>query len=87
MLILTRSRALPRLRRVVVAPITSTVRGLASELPVGPEEGLDVESVANCDGIGTVDIEALEPRALGRLSPIRIRDLDLTLRYALEIRY
>jgi mRNA interferase MazF len=38
-LILTRSSALPRLKWVTVAPITSTTRGLTSEVPVGPRRG------------------------------------------------
>jgi len=39
---------------VTVAPITSTVRGITSEVPVGPRNGLDQNSVVSCDNITTV---------------------------------
>jgi mRNA interferase MazF len=58
-LILTRASALPRLSWVTVAPITSTIRGLTSEVPVGPRNGLDHEGVVSCDNIMTVRREAL----------------------------
>jgi mRNA interferase MazF len=58
-LILTRSSALPRLSWVTVAPITSTIRGLTSEVPVGPRNGLDHEGVVSCDNIVTVRRQAL----------------------------
>ena len=53
-LILTSTRKLHMLTWVTVAPITSTIRGLASEVRVGPRNGLDVESVVSCDNITTV---------------------------------
>lgn len=53
-LILTRQSALHLLTWVTVAPITSTVRGLTSEVPVGPRNGLDHDSVISCDTITTV---------------------------------
>ena len=39
---------------MTVAPITSTVRGITSEVPVGPRNGLDQNSVVSCDNITTV---------------------------------
>ena len=39
---------------VTVAPITSRIRGLTSEVRVGPRNGLDTESVISCDNITTV---------------------------------
>lgn len=53
-LILTRQSKLHLLAWVTVAPITSTVRGITSELPVGPRNGLDHDSVVSCDNITTV---------------------------------
>lgn len=60
-LVLTREVAIGRLRTVTVAAITSTIRGLATEVPVGPENGLDHASVVNLDSVFTID-----RRALGR---------------------
>ena len=53
-LVLTREPVRPYLTRVTVAPITSTIRGLSTEVPVGRRNGLDHESVVNCDNIVTV---------------------------------
>lgn len=53
-LILTRRSAHHLLTWLTVAPITSTIRGLASEVPVGPRNGLDHDSVVSCDNITTV---------------------------------
>jgi mRNA interferase MazF len=58
-LILTRAAALPLLSWVSVAPITSTVRGLTSEVPVGVRNGLDHDSVVSCDNIITVRRDAV----------------------------
>jgi mRNA interferase MazF len=58
-LILTRAAALPLLSWVTVAPITSTVRGLTSEVPVGARNGLDHDGVVSCDTIITVRRDAL----------------------------
>jgi len=58
-LILTRQSTLHRLTWVTIAPITSTFRGLISEVPVGPRNGLDQDSVASCDNITTVRVDAV----------------------------
>ncbi|MGI8694659.1 MAG: type II toxin-antitoxin system PemK/MazF family toxin [Geodermatophilaceae bacterium] len=58
-LVLTRELVRPHLSRVTVAPITSTVRGLSSEVPVGRANGLDHDSVVSCDNILTVPVTAL----------------------------
>lgn len=59
MVVLTRDRAIPLLSKVVVAAVTGTVRGLPTEVPVGPEHGLIRESVVNCDNLFTVPKRAL----------------------------
>jgi len=61
-LILTREVVRPHLSRVTVAPITSTIRGLSTEVPVGPANGLDHTSVVSCDNIVTVPVSALGRR-------------------------
>ncbi len=58
-LILTREVVRPHLSRVTVAPITSTVRGLSTEVPVGRANGLDHDSVVSCDNIVTIPVTAL----------------------------
>jgi mRNA interferase MazF len=58
-LVLTSSAKLQVLSWVTVAPITSTIRGLSSEVRVGPRNGLDHESVVSCDNITTVRRDAV----------------------------
>lgn len=53
-LILTRQSKRHLLTWVTVAPITSTIRGITSEIPVGARNGLDHDSVVSCDNITTV---------------------------------
>lgn len=65
-LVLTREVVRPHLSRVTVAPITSTIRGLSTEVPVGAANGLDHASVVSCDNIVTVPVSALG-RQLGTL--------------------
>lgn len=57
--ILTREIVRPHRSRVTVAPITSRVRGLTVEVPVGQSNGLDQDSVINCDNIVTVPTSAV----------------------------
>lgn len=65
--ILTRQAVLPRIGRVTVAPITSRIRGLISEVPVGTAHGLQHNSVISCDNIATVATTAVQGR-IGWLS-------------------
>ena len=69
------------------APITRTVRGIRSEVEVGPEEGLPEVSVITCDNIVTLPIGMLASSRVGHLSLGRRAELDRALRYALDIQY
>jgi len=60
-LILTRDVVRPHLGTVTVAPITSTVRGLSTEVAVGMANGLDHPSVVACDHVTTIPTTALGP--------------------------
>jgi mRNA interferase MazF len=85
--IITRNAAIPALRRVVTAPVTTNVRGLESEVRLGPEEGLRTDCAASCDNLITVPKTVLDPAPVGSLGFERLRELDDALRYALEIRF
>lgn len=67
-LVLTRELVRPHLRRVTVAPITSTARGLSTEVAVGARNGLDHDSVVNLDNILTIPAADLG-KQLGFLHP------------------
>lgn len=61
--VLTRARVAPRLARVLVAPVTTTVRGLVTEVVIGTREGVREGSVANLDNIQLVPVDAFLRRA------------------------
>lgn len=86
-LILTRDAAIRVLSSVVVAPLTRTVRGIRSEIPMGTGEGLPDECVANCDNLLSVPKAVLEREPAGRLKPPQTMQLDDALRFSLDIRY
>jgi mRNA interferase MazF len=58
-LILTRELVRPHLTTVTVAPITGTIRGLSTEVPVNAANGLAGPSVVSCDNITTIPVDAL----------------------------
>jgi mRNA interferase MazF len=85
--VLTRDAAIDVLTALTCAPITRTIRGIQSEVEVGPAEGLPEPSVINCDNLITVPSVVLDPAPVGRLDlEARVR-LDRSLRYALDIQY
>ena len=81
-LILTRDSALPYLTRVSVAPITSTIRGVPSEVRLGPEDGMKQECVVNLHNVMTVSAEGLG-RRIGALSATRMKEVCSALGFAL----
>ena len=67
-LVLTRAIAIPHLTWVTVAPITSRIRGIGVEVPVGPANGIDHQAVVNLDNVATIPVADLG-RQIGRLLP------------------
>lgn len=62
-LVLTRSAVADRLHRVLVAPITTTVRDIPVEVALGSEEGVADGSVANFDNVQLLPVSMLLQRA------------------------
>ncbi|HYJ70021.1 MAG TPA: type II toxin-antitoxin system PemK/MazF family toxin [Nocardioidaceae bacterium] len=83
-LVLTRDAVRPYLTRVTVAPITSTIRGLSTEVPVGRHNGLDHESVVSCDNIVTVPSGTLG-RQVGYLLARQEPDLADAIQAAFDL--
>jgi mRNA interferase MazF len=73
-LVVTRNEAIQVLHRLVVAPVTRTVRGIPTEVPLGPGEGLPVDCAASFDNLQPVNRRLLTER-VGLLSPERRGDL------------
>ena len=81
-LVLTRSSAIAYLSRVTVAPITSTIRGVPSELALGPEDGMKQPCAVNLHNVMTVSQVNLG-RRVAELSPPRMRQVCSALAFAL----
>jgi mRNA interferase MazF len=79
--VLSRSDALEVLHSVIVAPVTSTIRGLPSEVVVGPEHGLKHGSAINLDHVQTVRREDLK-RYVATLPPEIMRRVCAALAIA-----
>ena len=82
--IVTRDSAIPFLANVCVAEITTTARGLPTEVAVGERQGLDYDSVVNCDNLNMVSKERVRSRR-GALGPEELFHLRAALQTALEL--
>ena len=87
MCVLTRDAAIGVLTAVACAPITRTIRGIRSEVAIGPEQGLPEPCVISCDNVITVPVDALDARPVGHLDEVVRAALDRALRYALDVIY
>ena len=85
-LILTRDAARPAMTKVTVAPITTTIKGLSSEVRVGADNGLDHDCVVALDNVITVPVDLLG-RTVGHLNAEQEVELAraLVLAYDLEL--
>lgn len=84
-LILTRHCKLHLLTWVTVAPVTSTIRGITSEVLVGRRNGLDHDSVISCDNITTVRKDAVGD-TIGLLFDDQEAELARAISDAFELR-
>jgi mRNA interferase MazF len=83
-LVLTRELVRPHLTNVTVAPITTTIRGLSTEVPVGSLNGLVRRSVVSCDNIVTIPASALD-RQIGYLLPAQETALTTAIHAAFDL--
>jgi len=81
-LVLTRDSAISYLSRVTVAPITSTLRGVPSEVVLGPEDGMKQPCAVNLHNVVTVSKDNLG-RRLARLDGRRMREVCDALGFTL----
>lgn len=77
-LVISRQSVIPLIRTVMVAPITSAVHGVPSEVAVGVEEGLKAPSVVNLDHIQTVEQSTLG-HYVGSLSARKMDEVCVAL--------
>lgn len=82
--VLSRDAAIPRLRRALIAPCTTTIRRLASEVVLEPDEDpVPRACVANLDSVESVSIGVLVER-LGRLADSKMREICAALEVAVD---
>ncbi|MCU0278387.1 MAG: type II toxin-antitoxin system PemK/MazF family toxin [Candidatus Nanopelagicales bacterium] len=85
--IMTRDAARAAMTKVTVAPITTTVKGLSSEVPVGRVNGLDRDGAISVDNVITIPASLLG-RTIGFLNPEQELQLAraVALAFDLEMR-
>jgi mRNA interferase MazF len=80
--VLTRDSAIAYLGTVTVAPITSTIRGVPSEVLLNEEDGMKAPCAVNLHNPVTVTQEKLG-RRVAQLSPLRMHEICAALRFSL----
>ena len=80
--VLTRNSSLEFLNTVTVAPITSTIRGVRSEVRLDIEDGMKGPCAVNGHNLATVQKD-LMGRRVARLSEARMRELAVAISFAL----
>lgn len=81
-LLLTRDDGYAYLNKFIVAEITTTIRHIPVEVPLGKRDGLPVPCVANCDNLRTVTRDMLVER-ISKLSATRLVEVKRAVGYAL----
>lgn len=82
--VLSRDAAIPRLNRAIVAPCTTTIRGLPSEVVLEPgSDPIPRRSAVNLDSVESVSVGVLVNR-LGRLAETRMRAICTALGVAVD---
>ena len=80
--VLSRDAAIPRLRRTLIAPCTTTIRGLPSEVVLEPgSDPVPLRSAINLDSVDSVSVGILVER-LGRVSDERMAQVCAALEVA-----
>lgn len=80
--LLSRNEAYSVRSLVSVAPVTTRIRHIASEVPLGTGDGLPQDCVANLDTITTIPRDCLQAR-LTALSPKKLKEIEAAIRFAL----
>lgn len=82
--VLSRDAVIPRHRRALVAPCTTTIRGLVSEVVLDPgEDPVPLRSAVNLDSVESVSIGVLVER-IGRVAQARMREICAALAVAVD---
>lgn len=80
-LLLSRDEAYALRELVMVAPVTTRIRAIPTELVLGKEEGLPKRCVANLDSVATIPKSALRER-VAMLASVKLAAMERALRFA-----
>ncbi len=83
-LLLSRDEAYLVRSLVTVAPVTTRIRSIPVELPLGMNDGMPKACVANLDSLVTIPKALLQER-IAALGPERLRGAEEALRFALDL--
>jgi mRNA interferase MazF len=83
-LILTRDSVLEYLEEVTIAPITTTVRNIPSEVFLSAADGMPKDCAVNCDHLQTVSKGKIGP-LITSLPRTKMLDVPRAIRFALDI--
>jgi mRNA interferase MazF len=81
-IVLTRESAVEYLSTVTVAPVTSTVRGVPSEVVLDEADGMKGPCAANLHNVVTVSQQRLGKR-VGRLGDAKMREICAAARFSI----
>lgn len=82
--LLSRDEAYDVRSLVIIAPVTTRIRNIPAEVPLGTGEGVPQECVINLDTITTIPKDCLRSR-LTALSPKKLKEVEVAIRFALGL--
>ena len=82
--LLSRNEAYTVRSLVIVAPVTTRIRHIPSEVPLGIDDGMQQECVANLDTITTIPKDCLQTR-LAILSAKKLKEVEAAIRFTLGL--
>ena len=83
-LLLSRSRAYRVRQSISLALITTTIRNIPVEVPLGPEDGMPQPCVVNCDDVHTVEMSLIDNQ-ITALSAPKMQAVAVAVRFALGV--
>lgn len=83
-LLVSRNEAYAVRELVTVAPVTTRIRAIPTEVPLGRKEGLPKSCVANLDSVQTIGKAQLKSR-IAALPAVKVAEVDVALRFALGL--
>ena len=83
-MILTRTSVIDLVSEITVAPITTRIRGIASEVRLGPVDGMDYECAVNLDRIQTIDRNRIGD-LITRLSAAQLGEVREAMLFAFDL--